>query len=298
MPRRLLRCLLLTVCLAALGLAQGCATEPQTAKLLADLPDYAPTPDGTAIDADGALVVACPNYGSYAIPPVLKGTDQLMELLERLDLRHNMPELLGITNSFLGSYMLLPSPSKLPSELSGLYQRDTWGDVPGLSQEHLNRTYRFYKDLEDAPTVDPGRMVYIAGCRVVTIDSMRIVSPGEFEYKLGYLGDGRVPHELGLLPGVPTYYIHEVHGDLARNERVLRAGHHGETETRCKEDGEGASHGWTPDVPSARILRLDRGEAGGHSHGGLEYNRTWLIVPEAGRPCAGCFSRRCVRRSG
>ena len=52
---------------------------------------------------------------------------------------------------------------------------------------------------------------------------MSIVAPGEFEYRLGYRGDGRVPHELGLLPGVPTFYVEEVHGDLARNEQVLRA---------------------------------------------------------------------------
>jgi len=29
------------------------------------LPDYCPTPDGMAIDAEGNIIVACPNYGSY-----------------------------------------------------------------------------------------------------------------------------------------------------------------------------------------------------------------------------------------
>jgi hypothetical protein len=32
-----------------------------------------------------------------------------------------------------------------------------------------------------------------------------------------------VPHSLGLLPDLPTYYVDEVHGDLARNESVLSA---------------------------------------------------------------------------
>ena len=32
-----------------------------------------------------------------------------------------------------------------------------------------------------------------------------------------------MPHSLGLLGGVPTYYVDEVHGDLARNEKVLAA---------------------------------------------------------------------------
>ncbi len=52
---------------------------------------------------------------------------------------------------------------------------------------------------------------------------MSIVAPGEFEYELTSDGDGRVSHELGLLPGVPTYFVEEAHGDLARNETVLSA---------------------------------------------------------------------------
>jgi len=41
------------------------AAEPprQKPKLLVALPDYCPTPDGMAIDREGNLVVACPNYG-------------------------------------------------------------------------------------------------------------------------------------------------------------------------------------------------------------------------------------------
>ena len=187
-------------------------------------PDIWEAMKDTELVAGGRLVMlGTPNYGSYAIPPVLTGSDQLIEMLERLDIRHDMTELLSITNTFLGSYMLLPAPDKLPAPLSSLYQRDTWGEIPGISQQHLNRTFQFYKDLESAATIDPSRMTYVAGCRQPTISSMSIVAPGEFEYGLTSLGDGRVPHALGLLPGVPTYYVDEVHGDLARNEQVLRA---------------------------------------------------------------------------
>ena len=169
------------------------------------------------------IMLGTPNYGSFSIPPVLTGGDQMMEVLQRLDLKHNMPQLLNITNTFVGTYMLLPAPSKLTAAQLGLYQRESWGNVPSISQRHLDRTYQFHKDLENGVTIDPGRMLYIAGARCVTIDSMSIVAPGEFEYRLGFMGDGRVPHELGLLPGVPTYYIEEVHGELARNDTVLRA---------------------------------------------------------------------------
>jgi len=65
------------LCVVSLVLALGCdkgttpptkdgAPAPKTSKLLVTLPDYCPTPDGFAIDAEGNVVVACPNYGSYA----------------------------------------------------------------------------------------------------------------------------------------------------------------------------------------------------------------------------------------
>ena len=42
------------------------ASELQTPRLLVELPEFCPTPDGMDIDKDGNLIVACPNYGSYA----------------------------------------------------------------------------------------------------------------------------------------------------------------------------------------------------------------------------------------
>jgi len=132
-----------------------------------------------------------------------------------------MSELLSITNSFLGSYQLLPAPSTLPPELNDLYLADTWSEHAHVSQAHLNRAHRFFADLETSATIDPSRMIYVAGCRQPTLESMTIDGRGDFEYKLSRDGDGRVPHSLGILAGVPTYYVDEVHGDLARNEKIL-----------------------------------------------------------------------------
>jgi len=181
--------------------------------------------EGTNLISGGRLVMlGTPNYGSFAIPPVLTGDDRMIDLLAKLDLRQSKNELLDITNSFLGSYMLLPSHSKLNGALQSLYQHQTWGSTPNISQAHLDRTFRFYTDLEaTASTFDPRRMAYVAGCRRATITGMSIVGPGEFEYRLSTEGDGRVPHALGALPGVPMYYIDEAHGDLASNEKVLIA---------------------------------------------------------------------------
>jgi len=53
--------------LAALGLAAAVLIGgPAKPELLVELPDYAVTPDGMAIAPDGDLVVACPNFASYA----------------------------------------------------------------------------------------------------------------------------------------------------------------------------------------------------------------------------------------
>ena len=138
--------------------------------------------------------------------------------------KHDLGELLDVTNSFVGSYMMLPAPAKLTPALQKLYRSETWGENAGrVSQRHLDRAYQFHHDLEAAPTIDPTRMIYVAGCRQATLSGLKIANRGDFDYELTYAGDGRVPHDLGLLKDVPTYYVDEAHGDLARNESVIAA---------------------------------------------------------------------------
>ncbi|MDR1053876.1 MAG: SMP-30/gluconolactonase/LRE family protein [Planctomycetaceae bacterium] len=50
--------------------------ETQTPKLLSVLPDYCPTPDGMAIDSEGRLCVACPNYADQSKPAVVIRIDK------------------------------------------------------------------------------------------------------------------------------------------------------------------------------------------------------------------------------
>jgi pimeloyl-ACP methyl ester carboxylesterase len=147
---------------------------------------------GTDLAAGGRLVMlGTPNYGSFAIVQAMTGEDQMMSMLEKFDIKHDMSELLSITNSFLGSYQLLPAPSKLPASLNALYLADTWSEHTHVSQAHLNRAHQFFSDLENSATIDASRMVYIAGCGQPTIDSMTIDGRGDFEYTLSRAGDGR-----------------------------------------------------------------------------------------------------------
>jgi len=168
------------------------------------------------------IMLGTPNYGSFAIPQTMTGDETMVKLLAAADLTNSLSEILGIINTFVGSYEMLPSPRKLPPSLQLLYRPDSWESYP-VSERHLERALQFHHDLEQENTIDPARMVYIAGCNQETLAGMKFVGPGEFDYLVTDDGDGRVSHALGLLPGVPTYYVEDAHGDLPKNEQVLSA---------------------------------------------------------------------------
>ncbi|QIL74875.1 alpha/beta fold hydrolase [Hymenobacter sp. HDW8] len=169
------------------------------------------------------IMLGTPNYGSYAMVQVLSGAEKLVRWLAKLDLRNSLPEVLKILNTFEATYQLLPAPAKLSTETGVLYQRGTWGDHP-VSEQYLASAHALHTLLaKSAATIDPKRMIYIAGCNRRTLAGLDVVGPGEFRYHETLQGDGRVPFELGLLPEMPTYYVDEDHGSLPRNELVLKA---------------------------------------------------------------------------
>lgn len=169
------------------------------------------------------VMLGTPNHGSFAIPQVFWGIEDQVKKLERFDLRHDMTELLGTLNSFLGSYQMLPSLLKMP-RMEPLYRAETYGAF-AVSQRHLDTARRHHEWLADV--VDPERMIYVAGdrqptfCDITDFDHLDIVEA----YDVTTAGDGRVPHSLGLLSGakgpVPTYYAEVDHGALATSPTVL-----------------------------------------------------------------------------
>ncbi len=52
------------------------APQMQKPKLFAKLPEYVSTPDGMAIDAEGNLILACPNYADPSLPGCLVTFDR------------------------------------------------------------------------------------------------------------------------------------------------------------------------------------------------------------------------------
>ena len=168
------------------------------------------------------IMVGTPNYGSYAIAQAMVAKDKLVKWLAAADLRHDLDEVLDVLNGFVGSYQLLPSPAKLAPSEQGLYTPSTWGRYP-IVASHLARARKFHEELDVSAAVDPERMTYIAGYNQETLNAVRFDGPGVFEFDTTLKGDGRVTHALGILPGVTTYYVDEIHGDLQKHEHVLEA---------------------------------------------------------------------------
>ena len=73
--------------------------------------------------------------------------------------------------------------------------------------------------------VDPEGIVYVAGYDQETPHRDEVTKPGRVRVRHDSNGDGRVPHDLGLLDGVRTLWVDEVHGDLAGNASVLAGIH-------------------------------------------------------------------------
>lgn len=169
------------------------------------------------------IMLGTPNYGSHAIVQAMVAKDKLVKWLAAADVRHNVDQVLEVLNGFVGSYQLLPSPAKLSASEQGLYESSKWGRYPVVAA-HLQRAKTFHADLSNvSATIDPDRMSYIAGCNQETLSGATISGQGLFQFDTTLKGDGRVTHALGLLPGVPTYYVDEIHGDLQKHEQVLDA---------------------------------------------------------------------------
>jgi pimeloyl-ACP methyl ester carboxylesterase len=77
------------------------------------------------------IMLGTPNYGSFAIAQVMTGADALWRGSRSSTSRTTWPKLLDVTNSFLGTYMLLPAFQKYVERHSG-----------ALSKVHLGHDAR------------------------------------------------------------------------------------------------------------------------------------------------------------
>jgi pimeloyl-ACP methyl ester carboxylesterase len=179
--------------------------------------------DQEKLGRGGRLVqLGTPNRGSFAIPMVLTGKESVVRKLALIDLKHSLDELLPILATFPGSYQMLPAPGSGPDDRDRLYLKETWGQT-SAEPAFLDRAKTWHGEM--ATVIDPGRIAYVAGYNQETPYRIRVLPSGDFEYEITRNGDGRVPHDLGLLDGVRTLWVEENHGDLPKNDKVLAGIH-------------------------------------------------------------------------
>ncbi|HYJ88726.1 MAG TPA: CHAT domain-containing protein [Pyrinomonadaceae bacterium] len=179
------------------------------------------------------VMLGTPSYGSFIIPQVITGLEPMVRKLALLDGSHDLRGVLGIVNTFPGSYQMLPSPFikrdedvKWSERMRRLYRSDLYGDLR-VPQHHLDSALKFQEKLQYVD--QPERMIYIAGYNQNTLSDLRDPSQvaSANAYEVTKLGDGRVTHELGI-PRTKddkqienVFYIDEAHAELPRNSDVI-----------------------------------------------------------------------------
>jgi hypothetical protein len=168
------------------------------------------------------VMLGTPNHGSFAVPQIVTGLEPMVDKLASLDFSHSLAQLLDIINTFPGSYQMLPSPL-IDEKYERLYEAKTYAPLE-IPQALLDNAFDHHRRLKKV--VEPARMLYVAGYRQSTFD--RMIDFGRPGARDAYgstdvFGDGRVPHALGFLDNVQSFFVREAHGSLQLNKLVLAA---------------------------------------------------------------------------
>ena len=182
---------------------------------------WASMADPNNLRQGGRLVMlGTPNFGSFAIPRLLYGLNDALNLVSKIDLWHGLDDYLRIAATFPGVFQMLPALGHLPG-LELLYRSASFTRVP-VAQHHLEDALAFQSELAPA---DPARMVYIAGYDRATpskiVDASQMAANSSYSFTK--YGDGTVTHELGLLPSVTEYFVESGHQSLPQFPPVMAA---------------------------------------------------------------------------
>lgn len=164
------------------------------------------------------ILLGTPNDGSFAPIQALRGTYPFVRKLATLDRKHS-PEYLAekVFDTFPGLYQLLPTARRL-SRIN-LFDPGCWpADGPAPNARLLGQAAAARAGLARPDS----RMFQIVGVNQETVVGVRRTAAG-FEYALDMNGDGTVPLASALLPKLKTYFVEELHGNLANNAQVIQA---------------------------------------------------------------------------
>jgi len=163
------------------------------------------------------IMLGTPNEGSFAAVQALRGTYPFVRRMSRLDHKHSAEHLAAkVFSTFPGLYHMLPSRRLEGIDLFD--PRDWPADGPTPSARILEQVAAVRAALAPADQ----RMVHIVGVDQETVIGMRRTAAG-FEYDMTRNGDGTVPLALATLPKLKSYFVQELHGNLANNAQVIQA---------------------------------------------------------------------------
>lgn len=169
------------------------------------------------------IMLGTPNYGSYAIPVLYNGLDEVLQMVELLDQQHFMPDLLQFAKTFVSTYEMLPFLGKSP-DAARLMDPASYGDLNPPLQRFENAK-AFQQEISADGAIPATKATYIAGYGFKTPDG--IADWNKLKSWNGYTqtlaGDGTVPHSLGLLNQVPAYFVQTEHASLPADGRVIQA---------------------------------------------------------------------------
>jgi pimeloyl-ACP methyl ester carboxylesterase len=164
------------------------------------------------------VMLATPNYGSYAPVLALRGAYPPVRRIAQLDHLHDAEtHAQRVFATFPGLYQLLPAAERL--EEVNLYDVRAWPrDVRPPRQALLRKALDIRKHFAAADA----RCTLIAGMDQPTITGLS-QRDGKFIYHITHAGDGTVPTALSLIDGVDTYFVRDEHSELPHNRAVVAA---------------------------------------------------------------------------
>ena len=165
------------------------------------------------------VLLGTPNCGSFAAVQALRGTYAVVRKVARLAQQASAESLAAeVFSTFPSLYELLPwGPCSVAG--SDLFDARGWPATgPGPNASLLEAARAVQGQL--APPDE--RFAVIAGVGAATVTAVRRRGE-EFLYTLTRGGDGTVPLQSALLPGVRSIYARAAHSDLTRSPVVAAA---------------------------------------------------------------------------
>jgi pimeloyl-ACP methyl ester carboxylesterase len=163
------------------------------------------------------IMLGTPNGGSFGSVQTLRATYPFMRKMAALDRRHSAEYLAAkVFGTFPGIYHMLPLTAARRIRLADPAAWPTDGPQP--NPELLTQAAAARKCL--AP-VD-ARMIHVIGVDQETVVGVRRTAAG-FQYAMSKNGDGTVALISARHPKLKSYFVAELHGNLANNSQVIRA---------------------------------------------------------------------------